>query len=786
MSKLHLCRLASFLISGALAVSACGGSDSKDSSSSGNRQRNAALTSGSVYERTRIRQLGTAERANFAITNEDELVVWGEDASTPPITKARIAAIGPFAAMAAVGVDGKFYTWGQGSEFFDAPPADLDLSTITSLTISYGIAHAIDDKGKLWGWGDIYEADPDSRIPAEVAAATIVESDTYNGQSNIAMDDTGKVYTWGSTREFETTPQIFQDVTAKHVMVSGSIATVVTTDGEVIQVGPWNLDPMFKGINVEMLAQNNFGAYLAVDNKGNLHTAGNGASLGTLNDAVKQFNSDYDTEGPKVVSLTAGADFFTILFDEGWVDYVAHWWSDGTNTPDYLRSARFVNPIAAGNSSSYAIGDDYKVSAFHDTTGSTPPPTTDDFIAVAAGWNHTLGLTKNGKVVSWGDGPDDNKIPSYDGIVREIGAGYNFSAVRTNYGYITDWGNFYSPSGTVVPKPNDCAYYNTMDVGFANIIALGADCDTDKPRLVVWGDNTYGQADVPSDLDVENVWEVAMGIDCAAALMYDGTITVWGECYGGIKDVPADTQFWTFDLGIGFGVGITFDDAVVVWGEGSNGELAVPTTLPPAARVVAGRSHILALDYEGGVTAWGSNLNGEIDVPESFKSVYVPDISDASTDPDWTDEGDNVDELEKASNTPIEVPEVIDDLAINEVKDGKIVSVPAPVITAPEPPTPPSEVKTATITPLPPARNPGMSVGRSVSTAQAVKILGLTKVTKVSFVVPKTVKSASATVCSITKTSVTITGSGICDVKVSYVDSKKKKRTKTLTLIAAN
>ena len=525
MSTKRTRRLFSLLVATAIVVTSCGGGDS-DSSSSGNRQRNAALTSMSLYERTRIRQLASAERANFAITNEDELVIWGNDASKPPVTKARIAAIGPFASMAAVGLDGKFYSWGLASESFSRPPKDLDLTTITSLTINYSIAMAIDDKGKLWAWGDIYDEDPAARIPAEVAAATIVQADTYNGQSNIAMDDSGKVYTWGSIRELTTTPEEFTGVTAKQVMVKGSIATVVTTDGEVIQVGPWSMEPMFKGINVEKLAMNYFGTYLAVDTDGQLHAAGSGEKMGYLNDSIKQFNSDYGSDGPKIVAITAGADYFAILFEEGWVEYVAHSWGDATQTPDYLSSGRSVNPIAAGNSTSYAVGDDYKVSAFHNTTGMAPPPSNDDFIAVAAGWNHTVGLRKDGTVASWGDGPNENKIPSFDGNAREVGAGYNFSAVRSNHGQITDWGNFYSPNSTVVPKPDDCSYYNAMDVGFANIIALGADCETDEPKLVVWGDNSYGQADVPSNLDIENVWDVAMGIDCAAALMYDGSVTV--------------------------------------------------------------------------------------------------------------------------------------------------------------------------------------------------------------------------------------------------------------------
>ncbi len=89
------------------------------------------------------------------------------------------------------------------------------------------------------------------------------------------------------------------------------------------------------------------------------------------------------------------------------------------------------------------------------------------------------------------------------------------------------------------------------------------------------------------------------------------------------------------------------------------------------------------------------------------------------------------------------------------------------------------------MTSLPAALNLVTSSGKVVKVADAVKMLGLKKVTKAAFVVPSKVTTANAKVCSITKTAVTITGTGICDVKLSYVDTKKKKQTKALPLVVA-
>ena len=57
-------------------------------------------------------------------------------------------------------------------------------------------------------------------------------------------------------------------------------------------------------------------------------------------------------------------------------------------------------------------------------------------------------------------------------------------------------------------------------------------------------------------------------------------------------------------------------------------------------------------------------------------------------------------------------------------------------------------------------------------------MLGLKKVTRVSFVRPK--KAIRA--CTVTTRTVTAAQAGTCNVKVRYTDAKKKVRTTTLTL----
>ena len=55
--------------------------------------------------------------------------------------------------------------------------------------------------------------------------------------------------------------------------------------------------------------------------------------------------------------------------------------------------------------------------------------------------------------------------------------------------------------------------------------------------VVVWGDNTYGQTNVPAGLS--NVVAIAAGFYHCLALRNDGTVTAWGNNTYGQTNVPA-------------------------------------------------------------------------------------------------------------------------------------------------------------------------------------------------------------------------------------------------------
>jgi hypothetical protein len=150
--------------------------------------------------------------------------------------------------------------------------------------------------------------------------------------------------------------------------------------------------------------------------------------------------------------------------------------------------------------------------------------------------------------------------------------------------------------------------------------------------VVAWGDNTYGQTDVPSGLS--NVCGVAAGRYNSVVLFADGTVRAWGGGYAdqlyppaGITDVVSISSTWEHTLAL------REDGTVVAWGRNDYGQATVPPGLDKVVAISAGAFHNLALREDGTVVAWGvqddriaipSNIGPVIDISAGYQhSTYV-------------------------------------------------------------------------------------------------------------------------------------------------------------------
>lgn len=114
--------------------------------------------------------------------------------------------------------------------------------------------------------------------------------------------------------------------------------------------------------------------------------------------------------------------------------------------------------------------------------------------------------------------------------------------------------------------------------------------------IMAWGDNSYGQSDVPPGL--RRVTSISAGADFSLALLADGTVVAWGDNSYGQLDIPPGLQNVTaIAAGAFHALALRADRDVIGWGGGGErlGEAAHPWRLIDFKAVAAGDGFSLAI-----------------------------------------------------------------------------------------------------------------------------------------------------------------------------------------------
>src|ERR1035441_10336804 len=124
--------------------------------------------------------------------------------------------------------------------------------------------------------------------------------------------------------------------------------------------------------------------------------------------------------------------------------------------------------------------------------------------------------------------------------------------------------------------------------------------------VVAWGDNSYGQTNVPAGLN--GVTAIAAGGSHTVALQRDGTVAAWGDNSYGQTTIPAGLSGVTAIAGgQWYTVVLKSDGTVVAWGDNQYGQTTVPPGLSGVTAIAAGGGHTVVLKSDGTVVAWGAN-----------------------------------------------------------------------------------------------------------------------------------------------------------------------------------
>jgi hypothetical protein len=133
--------------------------------------------------------------------------------------------------------------------------------------------------------------------------------------------------------------------------------------------------------------------------------------------------------------------------------------------------------------------------------------------------------------------------------------------------------------------------------------------------VVAWGDNSYGQTNVPST--VQNTVAIAAGTGFSQALMPDGSVIQWGISH---YVLPAFTNVMLLSTKGTHSVALRADGTIVETGIAS---VPIPHSYTNVVAICAGLSDSLALQSDGSLVAWGKNVYGLTNVPASANNIVA-------------------------------------------------------------------------------------------------------------------------------------------------------------------
>jgi len=230
--------------------------------------------------------------------------------------------------------------------------------------------------------------------------------------------------------------------------------------------------------------------------------------------------------------------------------------------------------------------------------GQTTCPAGNDYVAVAAGEQHSLALRSDGTLVGWGMNTSGQAtVPPGTNYVA-VAAGARHSLGLRSDGTIAGWGlNNYGQIN--VPQGSN---YVAVTGGEQHSLALRSD-----GTLVGWGDHSSGQTNCPLG---SNYVAVVAGGYYSLALRADGTVVGWGTNNHGQLNVPPGSNYIAIAAGMNHSLALRGDGKLVGWGSNFHGQ----TNCPPGNNYVAvgaGAFHSVAMRSDGTLVGWGSNYHGQ-------------------------------------------------------------------------------------------------------------------------------------------------------------------------------
>ena len=277
----------------------------------------------------------------------------------------------------------------------------------------------------------------------------------------------------------------------------------------------------------------------------------------------------------------------------------------GEPITDVLPSTSGVISLAVGPTNVLTVTDAGVVKASGDNSfDQSTPPTRGDFVKVVGGSTFSAGLTATGRLVRWGlfpAGERDNTMQSLtQASIIDVVAGTDHITALTSRGSVVSFGWLDRSA------PNDMNEMFAMRLnrrapnsermrlirnGFSAVAAHGrCSAAVSKQKeiaapIVTWGECAEA---ISAGADLGDVRQLVIGSAHGAALRSDGTVVAWGDNSLGQAAVPSGLKD-VVHLAAGDNHTIAVDSVgrVWAWGDNSQGQTSIPENLRLSTREFA-------------------------------------------------------------------------------------------------------------------------------------------------------------------------------------------------------
>jgi alpha-tubulin suppressor-like RCC1 family protein len=562
---------------------------------------------------------------SVAVKADGTVVSWGDSYPVPADATNIVAVACGSSHTLGLRADGTVIAW--GSNHFGESTVPPGLSNIVKIAAGSFHSFALKADGTLHAWG--FQATTHNQPPTDVTHWGGVAADWFN----LGLLTTGTVRAWGNVEPiFTTVPPSVTNALA--VAGGGGFGLALLGEGrpylwksptdltvfsgapawlEVKALGTAPVRYQWRRGNTDLSGETNPVLTIAA-----AQTSQAGTYRVVVTDSLGVSISEPATltvlESPPVILVQptnrvalAGRPFNLQVEVEGSLPITYEWHRSGTAVPGVS------GPVIDRTNAFYLDAGDYEVvvaNAFGARTsavarvdfvpvaawGSTAwvPQSLTNAVDVLAGNGYVVALRADGTVTNWGGGSLPGTHTAGMSNIVELIRGGGLIAGLTARGDIqfAQPPTFSRESMGLVPATALPAA--TAVKGDQHLTAINA-----HGRAVSWGNNTYGQTNVPAH--ATNLVALAAGYHHTLALRADGQLVAWGRNNAGQLNLPEGaTNIVAIWSGAEHSYARRADGTLFGWGVGAQ----LPAVTAPVAAMGVGQTHTLVLQEDGATSGW--------------------------------------------------------------------------------------------------------------------------------------------------------------------------------------